>query len=139
MNLDQLESRRRFAAARSARLATADAQGQPHLVPVTFVCNGDLVYIAIDSKPKRSTDLKRLRNIHENPKVALLADEYDDDWSHLWWVRGDGTARVLTSESDRREPISLLQSRYPQYLANVPQGPVIEVSVSRWSGWAFAG
>jgi PPOX class probable F420-dependent enzyme len=154
MNLTSAEARRRFAAARSARLATADAAGRPHIVPVVFACADDRVYIAIDAKPKRSTDLKRLRNIQENPNVALLADDYDDDWSQLWWVRADGSARILPAaddgddgkdgkdgdadESARRVPIELLQRRYPQYVADVPRGPVIEISVIRWTGWAFA-
>ena len=138
MNVESTEARRRLAAARSAHLATADAHGQPHIVPVTFAVDGDHVYIAIDSKPKRSTDLKRLRNITENPAVALLADEYDDDWTRLWWARADGSARVLTEDADTRAPIELLQKRYPQYVDDVPQGPVIEVVVNRWSGWTFA-
>jgi PPOX class probable F420-dependent enzyme len=138
MNLDPDVARGRFADARRAHLATADAASHPHIVPITFVATGDLVYIAIDSKPKRSMDLKRLRNIAENPNVALLVDQYDDGWSQLWWVRADGVARILTDEDNRREPIRLLQARYPQYVADVPSGPVIEVSVERWSGWAFA-
>lgn len=138
MNFDPAEACRRFAAARFAHLATADAAGQPHIVPITFAADGDRVYIAVDSKPKRSTDLKRLRNIAENPSVALLADEHDEDWERLWWVRGDGIARILESAEDRAEPLRLLCDRYTQYVADVPQGPVIEVSVNRWSGWAFA-
>lgn len=138
MNLDQNEALRRFATARRAQLATVDAHGQPHIVPVTFAVDGDHVYIAVDSKPKRSTDLKRLRNIAENPRVAVLADEYSDDWSRLWWARGDGEARVLTAEPGRRGPIELLQARYPQYLDDAPEGPVIDINVNRWSGWAFA-
>lgn len=138
MNLEAAEARTRFAAARVARLATVDADGHPHLVPVTFAVDGDRVYIAIDSKPKRSMDLKRLRNIGDNPNVALLADEYDDDWSRLWWARADGVARVLAAGSeDARAPIELLQARYPQYVNDVPQGPVIEVAVTGWSGWTF--
>lgn len=138
MNIGPAEARQRVADARVAHLATADAHGQPHIVPVTFAVDGDCVYIAIDSKPKRSTDLKRLRNIAENPAVALLADEYDDDWSRLWWARADGSARALTADADTRRPIELLQARYPQYVDDVPQGPVIEVLVNRWSGWTFA-
>lgn len=138
MNLDPAEARHRFAAARVAYLATADADGKPHIVPVTFAVDGDRVYVAIDSKPKRTTDLKRLRNIAENVSVALLADEYDDDWSRLWWVRGDGSARILTGKAETQGPVELLQSRYPQYVDDVPEGPVIEVAVNRWSGWAFA-
>ena len=138
MNLDAATARDRFANARRAHLATADAAGHPHLVPVTFAVSSDRVYIAIDSKPKRSMDLKRLKNFAENPSVTLLADEYDDDWTRLWWARADGTARILTDDADRQAPIQLLQARYPQYVAEVPQGPVIEVTVNRWSGWSFA-
>lgn len=139
MNLDPAESRHRFATERVARLATVDASGAPHLVPVTFAVDGDSVYIAIDSKPKRSADLKRLRNIAENPNVALLADVYDDDWSQLWWARADGTASVITADAgaDWLTPLGLLQERYPQYVADVPRGPMIRVSVTRWSGWTF--
>jgi PPOX class probable F420-dependent enzyme len=138
MNLDPDEARRRFAGSRVARLATTDADAFPHIVPVTFAADGDRVYIAIDSKPKRSMDLKRLRNIEANPNVALLADEYDDDWSQLWWTRADGTARILAAGSEGvRAPIELLQARYPQYVTDAPRGPVIEVAVAGWSGWAF--
>jgi PPOX class probable F420-dependent enzyme len=137
MNLGSDAARRAFAASRSAQLATADADGQPHIVPVTFAVDADRVYIAIDSKPKRSMDLKRLRNIAANPKVSLLTDEYDDDWSRLWWARADGTARILYGD-DRRAPLELLQRRYSQYDVNLPQGPVIEVTVARWSGWSFS-
>lgn len=143
MNLDADTARAAFAATRVARLATADAAGRPHLVPVTFavqrVAGADLVHIAVDAKPKRSTDLKRLRNIAANPAVALLADRYDDDWSALWWVRADGTAVVTTDEAARRVPVELLTARYPQYVATPPQGPVITVTVARWSGWSYAG
>lgn len=138
MNLDPAESRHRFAGSRVARLATVSPDVFPHIVPVTFAVDDDRVYIAIDSKPKRSMDLKRLRNIEANPNVALLADEYDDDWSRLWWVRADGHARILAAGSeDVRVPIERLQARYPQYAEDAPQGPVIEVAVTRWSGWTF--
>lgn len=139
MNVDPAEARRRFADARVARLATADANGKPHVVPVTFAVDGDHLFIAIDSKPKRSMDLKRLRNIGDNPNVTLLADEYNDDWSQLWWVRADGSARILSAGSDEtNEPIRLLQRRYPQYVDDRPRGPVIQVTVTRWSGWTFS-
>lgn len=138
MNLDADESRGRFTNARAARLATVSADGKPHLVPVTFAVDGDRVLIAIDSKPKRSMDLKRLRNIEANPNVSLLADEYDDDWSQLWWARADGTAQILGAGSGKADAsIRLLQQRYPQYVDDVPRGPVIEVTVTRWSGWSF--
>ena len=95
--MDAAEARRRFAAARVARLATADADGRPHLVPVVFAVDGDRVWSAVDDvKPKATMRLRRLRNIAANPAVALLADHYDDeDWTALWWARADGAAQLL--------------------------------------------
>src|SRR5436305_5995132 len=94
-NVTPEEARERFRAARVARLATADAAGRPHLVPIVFAVDGDRVYSAVDAKPKRSTQLRRLANVRENPAVALLADHYEDDWEALWWARADGRGRVL--------------------------------------------
>lgn len=132
------EARRRFAAARVARLATADAAGMPHLVPVVFALDGDTILTAVDRKPKRTTALKRLANVRANPRVALLADHYDDeDWDALWWVRADGTGRVLDSENElARRAVELLAARYPQHRAAPPDGPVLAVEVLRWTGWA---
>jgi PPOX class probable F420-dependent enzyme len=132
------EARRRFAGERVARLATADAHGRPHLVPVVFVVVDDTVYSAVDSKPKRTTALRRLANVAENPRVALLADHYDDaDWDALWWVRGDGTARVLEmSEPEARRAVQLLADRYVQHREAPAPGPVLAVDVDRWSGWS---
>ncbi len=136
--MDEAEARRRFAAARVARLATVGAGGAPHLVPVTFVVRGDTVAIAVDHKPKTTTELRRLRNIEANPRVCLLADDYDEDWDRLWWVRADGTARVLR-DAGRAEPAGLLAAKYPQYAGRPPGGPVILVDVTAWRGWAAAG
>jgi PPOX class probable F420-dependent enzyme len=128
------QARRRFAAAHVARLATADAAGRPHIVPVTFAVEGDVVYSAVDAKPKRSTALKRLANVAANPAVALLVDHYADDWSELWWVRADGTGRVVDPEGPEGvRALSLLADRYPRFAA---RGPVLAVDVRRWSGWA---
>jgi PPOX class probable F420-dependent enzyme len=128
------EARDRFAGARIARLATVGATGRPHLVPIVFALDGDVVFSAVDAKPKRTTALKRLENIAANPRVALLADHYDEDWDALWWARADGIARVA-SEADARRGIALLAERYEQYRAAPPRGPVIAVAVERWSGW----
>jgi len=127
------EARERFASARVARLATAGADGVPHIVPLVFALDGDTIYSAVDAKPKRTTDLRRLRNIAANPQVALLADHYaDDDWDALWWARADGTGRVLDASP---EAVALLCERYAQYRAAPPEGPVLAVDVRRWSGW----
>jgi PPOX class probable F420-dependent enzyme len=132
------QARARFAAARVARLATADAAGRPHVVPVVFAVDGDRVYMVVDAKPKRTTALRRLRNVMENPAVSLLVDHYDDaDWGALWWVRADGRGRVLDPAVDEegRRAVELLAARYPQQRA---VGAVLAVDVGRWSGWSAA-
>ncbi|MBY8883419.1 TIGR03668 family PPOX class F420-dependent oxidoreductase [Streptomyces sp. PTM05] len=134
-------ARERFAAARVARLATADADGRPHVVPVVFAVDGDAVLMAVDHKPKRSRALKRLADIAANPAVCLLADGYQEDWDALWWARADGTARVRPADERGDDPaIAALVAKYPaQYGDRPPPGPVIEVTVTRWSGWTAAG
>ena len=131
------EARRRFATARVARLATADADGVPHLVPVVFAVREDTVVVAVDNKPKRTTALKRLANVRANPRVALLADHYEEDWDALWWARADGSGRVAEPGSpDALQAVDLLAERYPQHRAEPPEGPVLVVAVTRWSGWS---
>jgi PPOX class probable F420-dependent enzyme len=129
------EARRRFTAARVARLATVGADSQPHIVPIVFALAGETIYSVVDAKPKRTTELQRLRNVASNPRASVLADHYDDtDWDALWWVRADGTARVLgLDEPEAASAVQLLARRYPQQR---PQGPVLAVDVERWSGWA---
>ena len=115
------DTQRRFLEAqRVAHLATADAQARPHVVPVCFAVSGNRIYITIDDKPKRtdSASLKRLRNIAENPAVALIADRYDDaDWSRLGWVMVRGTAEILATGSEHAAAQELLRDRYPQMAA----------------------
>ncbi|MHB8296264.1 MAG: TIGR03668 family PPOX class F420-dependent oxidoreductase [Acidimicrobiales bacterium] len=131
------DARLRFAAGRVAHLATATAGGQPHLVPLVFAVDGDRVLSVVDAKPKRSTALRRMANVMENPLVSLLVDHYDDDWSALWWVRADGTGRIHETGSAAAEAsIDLLAARYEQYKRRRPQGSVLEVDVLRWSGWS---
>jgi PPOX class probable F420-dependent enzyme len=128
------DARRLFAEARVARLATVTEAGRPHVVPVTFAVHGGHIYIAVDAKPKTTRNLRRLRNIRGDPRVAVLADHYDEDWASLWWVRADGLAVI---EEDQIEaPVALLAARYRQYRDNPPRGPVIDITVERWSGWA---
>ncbi|WP_216204446.1 TIGR03668 family PPOX class F420-dependent oxidoreductase [Amycolatopsis aidingensis] len=140
MRLSQDETRRRFATARVARLATADAGGRPHLVPVTFALlrAPDAIVFAVDHKPKRGTDLRRLRNIEVNPEVCFLVDHYQDDWSGLWWARADGRATIRTDPAQRSATVEALRAKYPQYAQRPPEGPVVLTEVTRWSGWAFS-
>ncbi|MFJ4844729.1 MULTISPECIES: TIGR03668 family PPOX class F420-dependent oxidoreductase [unclassified Streptomyces] len=136
--LTAAQVRERFTAARVARLATADAAGRPHLVPVVFALDGDSVSLAVDHKPKRTARLKRLANIAANPAVCLLVDHYDENWDLLWWARADGEARVLPPSADSPEAarrVALLTARYGQYTDHPPAGPVVAISVHRWTGW----
>ncbi len=136
MRLTEAEARARLAVARVARLGTAGSDGQPHLVPVTFAVDGERVYTAVDQKPKTTTRLRRLRNIRENPRVALLADHYAEDWTALWWVRVDGQARVIEDTVAAQHALDLLTGKYEQYVTARPAGPVIVVEAERWTGWA---
>lgn len=141
VRLDPATCRSRFAAARHAYLATADAGGTPHVVPVTFTLRqpgpaSDEIVVVVDHKPKSTRDLRRLRNLAENPRVTFLVDRYDDDWAHLWWVRADGVATVEHEGEPRAAALDALAARYPQYRERRPDGPLIRARVTRWSGWA---
>jgi len=132
------EARRRFAQARVARLATAGADGRPQLVPIVFAVAErsaqDVIYSVVDAKPKRTTALRRLANVAENPRVSLLVDHYEEQWDRLWWARADGTGRLLDSvDPEAAAAVALLHDRYPQQQA---VGMVLAVDVERWSGWA---
>jgi PPOX class probable F420-dependent enzyme len=143
VNLGEEEARSRFCAARVARLATVGPGGLPHLVPITFAATGDTVATAVDHKPKRGTDLARLRHIRAQPRVSLLADHYEDHWEALWWVRADGVARILddrdADRARRADALRRLAEKYPQYRLREPAGPIILIGVERWTGWAWAG
>ncbi|MDQ2942802.1 MAG: TIGR03668 family PPOX class F420-dependent oxidoreductase [Candidatus Dormibacteraeota bacterium] len=110
--------------------------GRPHIVPFVFALDGDTLYFAVDAKPKTTTNLKRLKNIAANPSVSVLADRYDDDWSKLWWVRADGTARVITDAAEARRATDLLANRYAQYRAAPFPGPVVAIHIDRLTGWS---
>jgi PPOX class probable F420-dependent enzyme len=135
------EARTRFARARVARLATITTDGLPHLVPVVFALDTDsrdgrdVVYTAVDAKPKSTRRLRRLANIRSNPRVSLLVDHYADDWTRLWWVRVDGVAAVHEDGAALATGYRLLRAKYPQYESVSLDGPVIAVTVRRWSSW----
>lgn len=131
--------RQRFASARVARLATVADDGAPHLVPVVFAVGqgaaDNTVYTAVDGKPKSTQLLKRLANIAATPRVCLLVDHYDDDWSQLWWVRADGVASVATAGPDADAGRTLLRAKYGQYQSVPLDGPVITIQIERWTAW----
>jgi PPOX class probable F420-dependent enzyme len=111
--------------------------GRPHVVPIVFALADDVLYTAVDAKPKSTTSLRRLANIAANPAVSVLADGYDEDWTRLWWVRADGDARI-TDGHDAELGVRLLVERYQRYAPQPPPGPVIALRVRRWTGWCAA-
>jgi PPOX class probable F420-dependent enzyme len=131
------ERQRAFlAASRVGHLATADAAGVPHVVPVCFAVAGDCAYITVDEKPKRAGPLKRVRNILANPAVALVVDRYDEDWSRLGWVMLRGRGEILAAGAEHDRAQGLLSARYPQLRAmQIAALPVIAIRIARASGW----
>ena len=132
------ETERRFLSRHKvAHLATADRRGAPHVVPVCFAVEGDALYITVDEKPKRvDVPLKRLRNIAENPAVAVMVDRYDDDWTRLGWVMLRGRADILDAGDEHDRAQALLRDRYPQYRAmNLAGLPVIALRIAHVASW----
>jgi PPOX class probable F420-dependent enzyme len=123
---------------RVAHLATADARGAPHVLPVCFVISGKTLYITIDEKPKRqpAARMKRLRNIGQNPMVSLVVDRYDEDWTRLAWVMLRGHAEILVDGAEHGAAQALLRERYPQLNAmNIDSCPVIAVRIEHITSW----
>lgn len=139
--MGEFDPKARFTRSPIARLATSTPDGTPHLVPVVFAVDGDshpghdVVYTAVDAKPKTTRRLRRLANIESNPRVSLLVDHYADDWTRLWWVRADGIAAIHSEDQAMDTGYRLLRAKYPQYQSVPLDGPVIAVTVRRWSGW----
>ena len=132
------EDRARFlAACRIGHLATADAQGVPHLVPVCFAVSDGTLYITIDQKPKgEPRTLKRLRNISENPVAAFVVDRWDEDWTRLAWVMLRGMAEILPGGAEHDRAQQRLRQRYEQYRAmDLMPLPVIAVRIRRVLSW----
>jgi len=134
--MDRRDMERRVASAYVARLATVGADGRPHIVPICFALDEQTLYFAVDSKPKQTTNLKRLRNIAANPAISVLVDHYEADWDKLWWVRLDGVARVVTDDGEVKQALRLLAARYSQYRATTPAGPVVAVAIAGMTGWS---
>jgi PPOX class probable F420-dependent enzyme len=123
---------------RVARLATVDATGQPHVVPIVFATDGHYLYTPLDEKPKRvePRQLKRVRNIVANPRVAVVVDEYDEDWTRLGWVLINGTAEISESGESHAVGLQLLQEKYLQYRSmHLERRPIIVVMPTRVTSW----
>jgi len=130
-----------IASHRVARLATIDAQGQPHIVPIVYAFDGDRLYTPVDAKPKRVSpfQLQRVRNIQANPSVGVLIDEYSEDWRRLAWVQVRGRAVTVQEGPQHAAAVRLLHDKYPQYAAMPLQGrPIIVITSERVTSWRAA-
>ena len=126
--------------ARSGHLATADAKGQPHVIPVCYVFDGEAIYSVLDAKPKSTSlrQLRRVRNILANPQVSLVVDDYDEDWSRLRYVLVLGAAALLQEGEEWARAIAMLRQKYPQYRnMDLDESPVIKVTPARFVPWSF--
>ncbi len=131
--------RKRLEKARVARLATVNARGQPHIVPICFALDGAFFYTAIDRKPKRVAPekLTRVRNITATGQAALVIDEYSEDWSRLWFVLVRGRARLVTISKERMQAIQLLRKKYRQYAEGMlsDEAMVIRIEPLSFTAW----
>ena len=122
---------------RVARLATVDESGQPHAVPVCYALLDGVIYTPIDEKPKRGGRLRRVRNILAEPRVCLVVDHYEEDWSRLIWLQVRGFASVVDDIAERTGAIEALRARYPQYAAmDLESRPLIRVDPRHVVGWS---
>ena len=126
--------------ARAGHLATADANGQPHVIPVCYVFDGQTIYSVLDAKPKTTPlrQLRRVRNILANPHVSLVVDHYEEDWTRLQYVMVTGDAELLESGEEWTRAIALLREKYPQYQSmDLGESPVIKITPARFVPWTF--
>src|SRR5438105_15867811 len=137
--MDEQDLKELVAAARIARLATVDPSGRPHLVPVCFALADEVIYSAVDQKPKATTRLRRLENIRSNPAVELLVDHYEEDWTRLWWVRAPGHGAVVEEGPERERGLAALLEKYAQYRDRQPNGRVSVTTVAGWAAWPASG
>jgi PPOX class probable F420-dependent enzyme len=125
--------------ARTGHLATADAKGQPHVIPLCYVFDGESIYSVLDAKPKTVSlrQLRRVRNILANPQVSMVVDHYEEDWSRLQYLMVLGEAGLLESGEEWARAIAMLREKYPQYQAmDLDQSPVIKIVPARIVGWS---
>jgi PPOX class probable F420-dependent enzyme len=129
-------ARELLATARVATLATLDREGRPKLVPICFALAGASVWSVVDAKPKRTTELARVKNVLHDGRAAVLAHHYTEDWGELWWVRVEGPARVVESGPDYDQAVALLTQKYEQYRAAPPAGAAVVIEIAQLTGWA---
>lgn len=124
--------------ARRGYLATVGSDGTPHLVPVCFTWAGDVIWTAVDSKPKSSKELQRLKDIESHPAVSFVVDRWDEDWNRLAWLQARGKATRLGPGPETQKAFTALKDKYTQYKEFALEGPVIRIDIERWMGWSAA-
>jgi PPOX class probable F420-dependent enzyme len=133
--VDDAIMRARLRDAPVARLATITPAEAPHIVPCCFAVDGNSIFNAVDAKPKSTPHLARLDNIRTHPIASLLVDHYEQDWSRLWWIRVDGSARIVEDDATRDRALALLAEKYAQYRTAPPEGAVIAIEIGAWRAW----
>ena len=137
--MDRATQRLLVSRARVGRLATVTASGQAHVVPLCFALVGEVVYSAVDHKPKRSANLRRIDNIVATGSTSLVVDHFEEDWSALWWVRLDGIGRLVEDEREAAVAMDALTAKYQQYQQRPPVGAIVAIDVANWTGWSASG
>ena len=142
MNELDADSRALLGSARVAHLATADQYARPHVVPIVFVLDGDVLYFPLDRKPKREDDwhmLRRVRNIETNGRVSIVVDHYDEDWTRLAWVLLEGVATIIETGDERDAAAAALTAKYAQYQGGgLDARPIVRVAIERTVQWSGA-
>jgi PPOX class probable F420-dependent enzyme len=126
------------AAAPVARLATIDPDGRPNLVPFCFALTGDILYTAVDHKPKEGRLLQRTANVLRDPRATVLVDHYQDDWERLWWVRIRGRGRLVEDQAERQRAAGALVERYEPYRNEPPEEGFLAIEIDEWRGWSYS-
>lgn len=135
------EARRYLERHRVGHLATSGADGAPHVVPICYALDDDALYFVADDKPKRrpARVLRRLDNLRENPRAAVVVDDYDDDWRRLAWAMVRGPARILADAGAHASALERLRARYPQYatmsLEDHVAHPIVRIEPARVVLW----
>ena len=137
MRMDEAELRRRVGPRRASRgWRRSRTTGAPISCRSASRSRGERLFNAVDGKPKRSRDLRRLRNLRARPWATVLVYHYEEDWTRLWWARLRGLAEVLEDGDAARRALALLIAKYPQYERDPPAGPVVAMRLAEWHGWS---
>jgi PPOX class probable F420-dependent enzyme len=117
-------------------LGTIGPDGSPNVLPVCYTWAGDVIWTAIDAKPKSTDQLQRVRDVKAHPHITFMVDRWDEDWTRLAWLQAHGSASILPGGPETEKAYAALRDKYHQYDDTKLDGPVIRIDVDRWVGWA---